>query len=70
LGGEAVYIRHEHRGPCTLFSVTAFSQVQFRASFFPQEHLAWVAQVQAPGVRLQQVEGGWVVVVVDMVVGL
>jgi len=36
-------LRHEHRGPVTLFSVAAFSQEQFKADFSPQEHFASLA---------------------------
>jgi hypothetical protein len=36
-------IRHEQRGTVTAFSVTALAQLQCRADFSPQEHLAWVA---------------------------
>jgi hypothetical protein len=36
-------IRHEQRGPVTAFSVAALAQLQCRADFSPQEHLAWVA---------------------------
>jgi len=32
--------RHEHRGPVTVFSVSALPQEQFRADFSPQEHFA------------------------------
>lgn len=32
--------RHEQRGPVTLFSAVAFSQLQWRADCLPQEHLA------------------------------
>jgi hypothetical protein len=54
------------RAPSTLFSVLAFSQVQWRAGCFPQEQVASFAQTQPPG-RPQQVEGT-VVVGADIVV--
>jgi hypothetical protein len=42
------------------FSVEAFSQLQFKASFCPQEHFACAAQVQGSPELLQQV-GGWTI---------
>ena len=50
-------ILQEHRGPSILFSVAAFSQLQFIADCLPQEHLACKAQTQAPPARPQQVLG-------------
>jgi hypothetical protein len=44
------------RAPSTLFSVEAFSQVQWRAGCLPQEQVASFAQTQPPG-RPQQVTG-------------
>ena len=35
--------RHEQRGPVILFSEADLAQVQLKADFSPQEHLAWVA---------------------------
>jgi len=49
--------RHEQRGPSTAFSVAAFPQVQWRADFSPQEHLAWVAQTHPSPLFPQQVLG-------------
>lgn len=52
-------IRHEHRGPETLFSVDALLHVQCSADSLPQEHLAWAAQTQVPSWdALQQVVVG------------
>ena len=50
-------LRHEHRAPSTLFSVAAFSQLQFSADCFPQEHVALVWQMQVEAERPQQVVG-------------
>ena len=44
------------RAPSTLFSVEAFSQVQWRAGCLPQEQVASFAQTQPPE-RPQQVTG-------------
>ena len=52
-----VYSLHEHLAPTTLFSVVAFSQLQFRADCFPHEHLACEAHTQWPFERPQQVVG-------------
>jgi len=48
--------RHEQRGPAILFSVAALSQLQCRADFAPQEHLAWLAQTQPSLLLPQHVE--------------
>ena len=37
------HVRHEQRGPETVFSASAFPHEQFKADFSPQEHLAWDA---------------------------
>lgn len=55
--------RHEQRGPATLFSASAFAQVQLRALFSPQEHLAWLAQTQFWPSFLQQVLGATMLMV-------
>jgi hypothetical protein len=55
------------RAPSTLFSVEAFSQVQWRAGCLPQEQVASFAQTQPPG-RPQQVTGTVEEVGVDIVV--
>jgi hypothetical protein len=54
------------RAPSTLFSVLAFSQVQWRAGCLPQEQVASFAQTQPPG-RPQQVTGTVEEVGVDIV---
>jgi len=56
-GGAGKHLRHEHLAPATVFSVAAFSQLQFKADCFPHEHLAWLAQTQLPSERPQQVVG-------------
>ena len=38
-------VRQEQRGPVTVFSVSACPQVQCKADFLPQEHLACFALV-------------------------
>jgi hypothetical protein len=62
MGGNVL---HEQRAPSTLFSVWAFSQLQWRADCLPQEHLASLAQMQPPS-RPQQL-AGTAAVGVDMV---
>ena len=52
----AINLLHEHLAPEVLFSVADFSQVHWRAGFWPQEHLASFAQTQPPS-RPQQVTG-------------
>ena len=47
----------EHRGPATLFSVLAFSQLQSSADRLPQEHVDFDAQ-RHPSVLLLQQEAG------------
>ena len=54
---DVVHLLHEHLAPTTLFSVAAFSQLQFSADCFPQEHLACEAQTHAPLERPQHVVG-------------
>lgn len=49
--------RHEHLAPPTLFSVEAFSQLQFSADCLPQEQVALVWQTQVESERPQQVLG-------------
>jgi len=55
--------RHEQRGPARAFSVSALPQVQCKADFSPQEHLAWAAQTQPSPLLPQQVLGVGIFVV-------
>lgn len=50
-------VLQEHLAPTTLFSTSAFSQLQFRADCLPQEQVASAAQAQVPELRPQQVDG-------------
>jgi len=47
-------VRHEQRGPSTLFSVSALAHVQCRADFSPQEHLAWAALKNILAIRARK----------------
>lgn len=49
--------RHEQRGPVTMFSEDALSQVQFKADFWPQLQVALEAQTHWPSPRPQQERG-------------
>ena len=51
------HLRQLHRAPTTLFSVAAFSHVQFRALCLPHEQVALEAQRQDSPERPQQVDG-------------
>lgn len=65
-----IILRHEQRGPETVFSVEALLQEQWRALSLPHEHLAWAAQTQPPSWEvLQQVDAGLTILegVVDVV---
>ncbi|ODP70363.1 hypothetical protein BGC29_19475 [Acinetobacter baumannii] len=49
--------RHEQRAPVWMvFSEAAFSQVQWRAGFWPQLQVAWRAQAHSESPWRQQVE--------------
>ena len=54
---DGKYARQLHRGPATLFSVPALSQVQCRAPCLPHEQVALEAQTQASPERPQHVDG-------------
>lgn len=45
-GNVLGHLRHEHRGPWTLFSAADRPQSHCKAAFLPQEHLACEAQTQ------------------------
>lgn len=60
-------ILHEQRAPVVLFSVCAFSQLQWSAGCLPQLHLASFAHMHPPS-RPQQVAGTAAVVETIMVV--